>query len=82
MLTRSGKTFSVGETYALMDPSIQDTFNTIIDKIEKMDQQLQEVMDQVAVNYKNLVTRLDKLETNRREATEEDNSRNNSRSPR
>ena len=39
----SGRTFSVGETSAPMDPNIQDTLNTLIDKIEKMDQQLQEV---------------------------------------
>jgi len=65
-----------------MDPNIQDTLNTITDKMEKMDQQLQEVRDQVDVNYRNLATRLDKLETNRRGVTEEDNSRNDSRSPR
>ena len=50
MPTRSGKTFSVGETSAPMDPSIQDTLNILINKIEKMDQQLQEVRDQVDVN--------------------------------
>ena len=32
-----------------MDSSIQETLNTIIDKIEKMDQQLEEVRDQVDV---------------------------------
>ena len=47
-----------------------------------MDQQLQEVRDQVDVNCRNLATRLDILKTNRRIATEEDNSRNGSRSPR
>jgi len=30
-----------------MDPNLQDTLNTIIDKMKKMDQQLQEVRDQV-----------------------------------
>jgi len=43
MPTRSGRTYSVGETLAPVDPNIQDTLNTLIDKIEKMDQQLQEV---------------------------------------
>ena len=51
MPTRSGKTFSVGETSAPMDPNIQDTLNTLIDKIEKIDQQLQKVRNQVDVNY-------------------------------
>ena len=50
MHTRSGRTFSVGETSAPMDPNIQDTLNTHIDKIEKMDRQLQEVRDQIDVN--------------------------------
>ena len=65
-----------------MDPSIQDTLNTIIDKIEKMDQRLQEVREQVDVNCRNLATWLDRLETNRRRATKEENSQNGSRSPR
>ena len=64
-----------------MDPSIQDTLNTLIDKIKKMDQQLQEVRDQVDVNCRDLATRLDRVETNRRKVTEEEISRN-SRSPR
>jgi len=64
-----------------MGPSIQNTLNTLIDKIEKMDQQLQEVRDQVDVNCRDLATRLDRLETNRRITTEEENSRNDSRSP-
>ena len=80
MPNRSGRTFSEGETSTPMDPNIQDTLNTIIDKMEKMDQQLQEVRDQVDVNYRNLATRLDRLETNRRRTTEEKNSRNDSRS--
>jgi len=52
MATKNGRTFSVGETSAPMDPNIQDTLNTLIDKIEKMDQQLQEVRDPVDVNCK------------------------------
>jgi len=82
MPTRSGKTFSVGETSAPMDSIIHDTLNILIDKIEKMDQQLQEVRDQVDVNYRDLATRIDMLETNRRRTMEEKNSRNGSRSPR
>jgi len=67
---------------APMGPSIQSTLNTLIDKIEKMDQQLQEVRDQVDVNCRDLVVRLDRLETNWRIVKEEKNSRNGSRSPR
>ena len=80
MPTRSGKTFSVGETSAPMDSSIHDTLNTLIDKIEKVDQQLQEVREEVDVNCRDLVTRIHRLETNRRRTTEEENSRNGSRS--
>ena len=81
MPTRSGRTSSVGETSAPMDPNIHDRLNTLIDEIEEMDQQLQEVRDQVDVNCRDLATRLDRLEINRRRATEEENSRNGSRSP-
>ena len=42
--------------------------NTLINKIEKMDQQLREVRDQVDVNCRDLGNRLDRLETNRRRA--------------
>jgi len=38
MTTRSGKIFSLGEISAPMGPNIQDTLNTLIDKIEKLDQ--------------------------------------------
>jgi len=82
MPTRSGRTFSLGETSAPVDPSIHDTLNTPIDKIEKMDQQLQEVRDQVDVNCRDLATQLDGLEANRRRAIKEENSQNGSRSPR
>jgi len=37
MLSRIGRTFSVGETSAPMDLNIQDTLNTLINKIEKID---------------------------------------------
>jgi len=53
-----------------------------MDKIEKMDQQLQKVREQVDVNCRDLATRLDRLETNWRRATEEENPRNGCRSPR
>ena len=65
-----------------MDHSIHDTLNTFLNKIEKMDRQLQEVSDQVDVNYRDLATRIDRLKTHRRRTTEEENSRNGSRSPR
>ena len=81
MPIRSGRTFSVGETYAPMDPNLQDTLNTIIDKMKKMNQQLQEVRYQVNVNCKNLATWLDRLQTNQRRATK-DYSWNGNRSPR
>ena len=58
-----------------MDPSIHDTLNTLIDKIEKMDQQIQEVRDQFDVNCRDLATRLERLETNWRRATEEETKR-------
>ena len=67
MLSRSGRTFFVEENFAPMDPSIQDTLNKIIDKIENMDQQLEEIRDQVDVNCRDLATRLDRLEANRGE---------------
>jgi len=43
MPTRSGRTFSVGETSAPMNPIIHDTLNIILNKIEKMNRHLQEV---------------------------------------
>jgi len=76
MPIRSGRTFSVGESSIPIDPSIHDILNTLIDKIEKMDQQLLEVTDQVDVNCRDLANRLDRLETNQRRATEEENSQN------
>ena len=82
MPIRSGRTFSVGETLAPVDPSIHVTLNILIDKIEKMDRQLQEVSDHVDVNCRDLATRLDRLEANQRRATEEENSRNGNRSSR
>ena len=82
MPTRSGRTFSIGETSAPMDPSIHDTLNTILQKIESMDRQLQEVKDQVDVNCRDLATRIGRLETNRRRIRDDESSRNDSRSPR
>ena len=81
MPTRSGRTFSVGETSAPMDPSIHDTLNTILQKIENMDRQLQEVKDQVDVNCRDLATRIGRLETNRRRIREDESSRNDSGLP-
>ena len=56
MPTRSGITFSVRETLAPMNPNIHDTLYTILNKIEKMDQQLQEIRDQADVNCRDLAT--------------------------
>ena len=47
-----------------------------------MDRLIQEVRDQINVNYRDLAARIGKLETNRRRTTEEKNSRNGNRSPR
>jgi len=41
MPTRSGITFSVGETSAQMDPSLKDTLNALIARIDQMDRRLQ-----------------------------------------
>jgi len=80
MSAKSDRTFSVGETSAPMDLSIHDTLNTLIDMMEKMNQQLQEVRDQVDVNCRDLESWLNRIETNRRITTEEENSQNASRS--
>jgi len=56
MPTRSGRTFSVGETSAPMDLNIHDTLNTILNKIKIIDRQLQDVRDQVDVNCRDLAT--------------------------
>ena len=45
-----------------------------------MNRGLQEFRDQVDANYRDLVTRLEKLETNQRRTTEKNESQNNSRS--
>jgi len=46
MPTRSGRTFSVRETSAPMDPSLKDKLNTLIARMDQMDQRLQEFKDQ------------------------------------
>jgi len=58
MPTRSGKIFSVGETSTPIDPNIHDILNIILNKIEKMDRQLQEVRDQVDVNCRDPAIRM------------------------
>jgi len=41
MPTRSGRNFSVGETFTSMDPTLQDTLNTLISKIKRMELRLE-----------------------------------------
>jgi len=45
MPTRWGKTFSVGETSAQMDPTLKDTLNTFIARMDHKGQRLQEFRD-------------------------------------
>jgi len=40
MPIRSGKTFSVGKTSAPMDLSLKDILNTLLTKMDQMDQRL------------------------------------------
>ena len=49
--------------------------------MEQMNQRLQEFRDHDDANCRNLVTQLERLETNWRRAMKEDESRNDSRSP-
>ena len=65
-----------------MNLSLKDALNTLL---AKMDQRLQEYKDQAEANCKDLATRLDKAETNKRKTPDhiEDNeSRANNRPPR
>jgi len=82
MSTKSGRTFPVGETSAPIDPNLKDTLNTLIARIDQMDQRLQEFRDQIHAYCRDLVTQIERLETNRRRTTEENEYRTNSRSSR
>ena len=65
-----------------MHPSLKDLFNTLIAIMDQMDQRLREFKDQADANCKDLATRLDRLETNRRripDSLEENESRDNNR---
>ena len=73
--------FFVGERYALMDSTLQDTLKTLIARMDQMDQRLLEFRDRASTSYRDLATRLERLETNRRRTAEEDESQNDSRSP-
>ena len=80
MLTRSDRTFSIGENYSPIDHILNDRLNILI---VGMDQRLWEFKDQGNTNCKDLATRLDKLEINRRRISdplEENKPRDNSRS--
>ena len=84
MPTRRGKSFSIREIFAPMDSSIQDKLDAILAKMGQMDQRLQEYRDQADANYRELATRLDGLETNRRrtpDPLEENDSCASNRSP-
>jgi len=81
MPTRSGRIFSAEELSAPMNPSLKDILNTLIARMDQMDQRLEEFRDQANANYRDLATWLERLEVNRRRTTEENESRNNSRSP-
>jgi len=59
MPTRSGKTFSVGETSAQIDTSLKDTLNTSIARMYQAG--LQEFRHQANTNCRDLATRLERL---------------------
>jgi len=56
MATRSGRIFSAGELSASMNPSLHDILNTLIARMDQMDQRLQEFRDQANANYRDLAT--------------------------
>ena len=64
MPIRSGRTFSVGETFTPMDFSLKDILNTLIARMVQMNRRLQEFRDQADVKCRDLVTRLERLEIN------------------
>ena len=72
MPIRSDRIFSVGETSAPMDPSLKNKL--------MMDRRSQEFRDQADANCRKVATRLERLQTNRKRITEENESRNNSSS--
>jgi len=67
MPTRSGKSFSIREIFAPINSSIQDKLDVILARMGQMAQRLQEYRDQTDANCMELGTRLDRLETNRKE---------------
>ena len=76
--------FSVGETSASMDLSLKDTLNTLLAKMDQMDQRLQEYKDQADANCRNLATWLNRLETNQKRTSyhiEDNEAQANNRSP-
>jgi len=67
-----------------MNLSLKDTLNTLLAKMDQMDQRLQEYKDQADAKCKDLATRLDKLETNQQRTSDhvrDNESRANNRSP-
>ena len=68
-----------------MNLSLKDTLNTLLAKMDQMDQRLQENKDQAEANCKYLATRLDMVKTNQRKTPYHEGnneSRDNNRSPR
>jgi len=66
-----------------MDPSLKDTLNALLARMDQMNQRLQEYKEQAA-NCRNLATRLDRLETNQRripDHVEDNKSLANNKSP-
>ena len=58
MLIRSGKKFSVGETFVSIDLSLKDTLKALIAKMNQIYQRLQEYKDQANANCRDLATHL------------------------
>ena len=64
-----------------MDSSLNDTLKSLIARMDHMDRRFQEFRDQANTNCRDLAIQLERLEADRRRPTEENESRNNSRSP-
>jgi len=54
MPTRSGRTFSVGKTSTPMDPTLKNTLNTLIARMDQMDRHLQEFREQANVRFSHM----------------------------
>jgi len=63
MPTKSGKTFSIRETLAPWTLALR-TLDTILTRMDQLDQRLQEYREQDDTNCRELATRLDRIEIN------------------